>query len=115
MSVIVNYFFGMPFINGFVFFVAGVILYFFPPKNINFLYGYRTKNSMKNQQNWNIAQKSSALKLMQSGILLLGVSSLKTTFQLSEKYHLVIGFVSAFLAVAFIYYFTENKIKESEK
>jgi uncharacterized membrane protein len=37
-------------------------LYFiyYPPKGINSLYGYRTFRSMKNQENWNFANKLSA-------------------------------------------------------
>ena len=35
------------------------IVKIFPPKKINFWYGYRTKKSMKNIENWNRAQKYS--------------------------------------------------------
>ena len=35
----------------------------FPPKEINSIYGYRTKASMRNQKSWNFAQKQSS-KLM---------------------------------------------------
>lgn len=35
----------------------------FPPKEINSIYGYRTKASMRNQKSWNLAQKQSS-KLM---------------------------------------------------
>ena len=40
-----------------VFSAGGLILYFFPPKKINSIYGYRTPRSMKNQSNWDFAQK----------------------------------------------------------
>ena len=33
------------------------LLYVFRPKQINGLIGYRTKKSMKNQENWNFSQK----------------------------------------------------------
>jgi uncharacterized membrane protein len=36
---------------------GGLILYFFPPKKINSIYGYRTPRSIKNQSNWDFAQK----------------------------------------------------------
>ena len=43
-------------ICGLVFFVTGVITHFFPPKKINWYYGYRTRASMKNQEVWDKAQ-----------------------------------------------------------
>lgn len=41
-------------VNGLLF-VFSVIFYFFPPKKINSLYGYRTNKSMKNQNIWNFS------------------------------------------------------------
>jgi len=34
------------FMVGIVFFIAAIIMHFFPPKEINYLYGYRTKASI---------------------------------------------------------------------
>jgi uncharacterized membrane protein len=47
----------LPIIILVVFSAGGLILYFFPPKKINSIYGYRTPRSMKNQSNWDFAQK----------------------------------------------------------
>jgi uncharacterized membrane protein len=47
----------LPIIILVVFSAGGLILYLFPPKKINGIYGYRTPRSMKNQSNWNYAQK----------------------------------------------------------
>ncbi|WP_211209317.1 SdpI family protein [Psychroflexus tropicus] len=33
-----------------------LLLYFYPPKEINAIYGYRTKRSSKNINNWKFAQ-----------------------------------------------------------
>lgn len=49
----------IPLMVGGIFCICGCILYLFPPKNINFLYGYRTKTSMQNQEIWDFAQKYS--------------------------------------------------------
>tara|TARA_B110000008_G_scaffold123263_1_gene125815 strand:+ start:1175 stop:1468 length:294 start_codon:yes stop_codon:yes gene_type:complete len=43
--------------------LLGFIMLRFPPKEINSIYGYRTKASMRNQKSWNFAQKQSS-KLM---------------------------------------------------
>jgi len=44
---------------------------FFPPKKINYLYGYRTAASMKNQQTWDEANKYSANYMIKCGIALI--------------------------------------------
>lgn len=41
---------------GIISILAGIILLKKPPKRINFLYGYRTNKSMRNQQSWDFAQ-----------------------------------------------------------
>lgn len=41
-------------INGLLFFFS-LIFYFFPPKNINSFYGYRTNKTMKNETIWKFA------------------------------------------------------------
>lgn len=41
-------------VNGLLF-VLSIIFYFFPPKKINSLYGYRTHRTMQNDDIWNFA------------------------------------------------------------
>lgn len=41
-------------INGLLF-ILSIIFYFFPPKKINALYGYRTNKSMLNENIWQFA------------------------------------------------------------
>jgi len=36
--------------------IVGLVSLIFPPKNINYLYGYRTKRAMKNTETWKEAQ-----------------------------------------------------------
>ncbi|MGB6035824.1 MAG: SdpI family protein [Cryomorphaceae bacterium] len=47
-----------------VFIIAGLILVFSPPKKINYLYGYRTKRSMKSQETWDYAQPIAGRQLV---------------------------------------------------
>lgn len=50
-------------INGLLF-VISIIFYFFPPKKINVLYGYRTNKSMKNEDIWQFANSFSAKQML---------------------------------------------------
>ena len=69
---------------GFLFIIVGFIMYTFPPKKINGLYGYRTKSSMKNQQKWNFAQTYSAKVMMLTGLIFAFLSPTKGLFETSE-------------------------------
>lgn len=47
-------------ILGPVMLVLSLLYKYFPPKNINFLYGYRTSRSMKSEHTWAASNKWSA-------------------------------------------------------
>lgn len=51
-----NQYFYVLSVNGLLF-VFSLIFYFFPPKKINSIYGYRTHKSMKNQGIWKFANQ----------------------------------------------------------
>ena len=56
---------------GVVFLIGAQITLRHPPKKINSLYGYRTKNSMKSQQHWDFAQRYSSIKMNGLGLIYL--------------------------------------------
>ncbi len=56
--------------------IFGLILFFFPPKKINALYGYRTPASMKSQKNWDFSQRYSGKILIIFGLILTIISSI---------------------------------------
>ena len=78
-------------IVGIVFILAGAIMYVFPPKKINGLYGYRTASSMKNQQKWDFAQTYSAKIMMLTGLIFTLISPSKGLFKTNESIDLAIG------------------------
>jgi uncharacterized membrane protein len=60
-----------PQLIGLIFFIAGSVTRWFPPKNINPMYGYRTNSSMKNQETWDEANRFSARYMQWCGIILI--------------------------------------------
>ena len=50
---------------------SGGILLKYPPKKINWFYGYRTRSSMKNQDRWDFAQRYSARELIRTGFIMV--------------------------------------------
>ena len=55
--------------------VISLILFYFPPKKINLIYGHRTSLSMKNQDTWDEANK-------RSSYMMVLVSAMTCIFQL---------------------------------
>lgn len=47
---------------------VSMIMKIWPPKKINYLYGYRTPRSMKSQRNWDIANNYGSNLIMWAGI-----------------------------------------------
>lgn len=65
-----NPLFIIPATTGPLFMIFGIIIFKFPPRTINALYGYRTSNSMKSQERWDFAQFYSAKEMIKLGAAL---------------------------------------------
>lgn len=76
---------------GIIFILAGAIMYVFPPKKINGLYGYRTASSMQNQQKWDFAQTYSAKIMMLTGLIFTLISLSKGLFKTNETTDVALG------------------------
>lgn len=71
----------IPLLSGIIFFIAGIILKKYPPKEINHLYGYRTKRSMTSQETWDFSQQFAANQLMVFAVLLALLSLIGLFFK----------------------------------
>jgi uncharacterized membrane protein len=56
---------------GFILVAVGLFLYLNPPQNINIIFGYRTARAMKNQEQWEFAQKYSGKVSIQAGAVMM--------------------------------------------
>ena len=101
----------MPLLCGTIFMIAGLVMYIFPPKKINPLYGYRTSSSMKSIERWHFAQRFSALKIMQGSVFLLLSSFLGLLIKIEGKIGLIPGILFPLIVVFFILFTTENALK----
>lgn len=110
-----NDLFLMSIIFGAISVVTGFILLKFPPKDVNFLYGYRTKNSMKSKERWDFAQTYSAKLMLKGGCfyLVLGVFSL--FFSFSQVINVGIGMGTLLLGCVLLIIKTEKSIKQKFK
>ncbi|ESU24162.1 hypothetical protein FEDK69T_05970 [Flavobacterium enshiense DK69] len=101
----------MPLLCGIIFMIAGLVMYLFPPKKINSLYGYRTSSSMKSQQTWDFAQRFSAIKLLQIGAVLGLLTFLQPFFGFEKESQTIIGIALTLAAVLSLLMLTERAIK----
>lgn len=101
----------MPLLCGIIFMIAGMAMYFFPPKKINSFYGYRTSSSMKSVERWHFAQYFSAVKLMQGSTFLLLSSFLGFVIKTKGKTATTLGILFPLLVVFFVLFATEKALK----
>jgi uncharacterized membrane protein len=99
-------------ITGVPFVVIGLIFKFFPPKNINSLYGYRTASSMRNLETWQLANQFAAKLMIQMGGLLMAVGVLTFLLPPSPVTGLVAGIALVIISVVMQVYFTEKHINK---
>lgn len=101
----------LPLLFGIVFLVVGLVLYFFPPKKINVIYGYKTFNSMKTQERWDFSQKYSSTQIIMTAIKLVILSMILPWFNSNFKTNLFFQIVIIIVAVGFMFYKIEKAIK----
>ena len=88
-------------------FTAGLVLYVFPPRRVNWIYGYRTSASMKNDVIFKFANNFSSKLLM-----LFTVISFIICLAADEVFHFhYLGWL-IFLVLGLTILFTEIKLKK---
>ena len=103
--------FPMPALVGAIFTVVGCIMFLFPPKKINPLYGYRTARSMKNQEQWDFAQLYSSKLLMFCGVILACLSLLGFVIDLTNDTEAILSTILIIGLVILLVVKTEKAIK----
>jgi uncharacterized membrane protein len=63
---------------GFAFLIAGAVQYYYPPKKINTMYGYRMPSAMKSEEAWRITNNYAARFMIWEGLLAIITGELLT-------------------------------------
>jgi len=114
MNTILEYCNQMLLCVGIVFILAGIILYVFPPKKVNGLYGYRTQTSMQSQQKWNFAQTYSAKIMMLTGLIITLIATSKGLFQTNATVDLAIGMFCMIIGSILMIVVVEKALRKIE-
>ena len=99
------------FIVGFVFSLAAFITLKFPPKKINSIYGYRTSRSMKNQENWDLAQRFSSQLMLKQGLIMLATAFLLEVLPIPMEVATLISMLLLVTSVIILFVQTEKRLK----
>ena len=99
-------------VTGFPFVLMGLVFKFFPPKDINSIYGYRTSSSMRNPETWQSANQFAAKLMIQMGALLVGVGVVTYVLPPSPVTGGLAGIALVILTVVMQIYFTEKHISK---
>ena len=95
-------------ITGVLIVFFGYIFLRFPPKRINWFYGYRTSSSMKSQERWDFAQKHSARGMIRAGFYMVAAGFLGSWLSFKPV-------VLAFLSIPVMLFFAGVLIFQTEK
>lgn len=100
---------------GFIFAGAGAIMWYFPPKEINGFYGYRTANSMQSKERWDFAQKYSAKEAIKWGVLFLLIAVIMLIVDPEDSIGVVATLILLTLTCISLFLKTEKAIKNKFK
>ena len=77
-------------LTGAIVWTAGYFFARYPPKKINFWYGYRTSTSMRNPEIWTFAQTYAAQEMQNTGKILSAIGLVARIFEIEFSWD--IGF-----------------------
>jgi uncharacterized membrane protein len=103
----------------FIIILIPILLYFYPPKDINYAFGYRTKRSIKNIKNWVFSQKYFSKQWILVSLIVI-ITQLILIFianiDLKKEPPMIpiISMVEFFVGSVFCYFSTESKLKKME-
>ena len=89
--------------------IISFIYFKYPPKKNNYLYGYRTKRSMQNNETWTFANKCAAKLLINFSICSLFIPPF--LYFLYPENNFIITIIIHTVLILSVLYFTELQLK----
>jgi len=87
-------------------------MYYYPPKEINDLYGYRTGASKKSQEQWDFAQRFCAVQAIKIATVMIVLSLLVFFIPIDVAVKQFSGIFMVLISAAYLLYSTEAAIKK---
>lgn len=104
--------FVIPVVTGIGFIVTGLLMLKYPAKRITWIYGYRSRSAMKNQERWNFAQIRAAREFIRTGVILIPIGLSGYIFSLNIVTSLIIGIIIVVIALIIFKIRVETGLKK---
>jgi hypothetical protein len=101
----------IPLLTGTIFVIAALVQLKFPPKKINWLYGYRTRRSMQSEAAWNFAQRYGSIELLKLGAALMALSPFGCIHPFVELQAFAFGLIPLIGGVVLMIFRVERALK----
>lgn len=98
--------------TGLVTAIFGYIFLKYPPKKINWFYGYRTTSSMKSQERWDFAQGYSAREMIRTGLYMIPAGLLGGWLELKPSVSAFFSIPVTLLFFGIMLFRTERALRE---
>ena len=99
------------FLSGGIYYLAALVLSKFPPKKINYLYGYRTKASMKSQESWNFSQNYTSKKMKYISLYIFIIGAFSIFLNIELMWSLWLGIIISVLMPVLMILEVEKELK----
>ena len=99
------------FLSGGIFYLVALVLSKFPPKKINYFYGYRTKASMKSQESWNFSQNYISKKMKYMSLYILIIVAFSSFLKIELMWSLWLGIIISVLMPVLMILEVEKELK----
>ena len=99
------------FLSGGIFYLVALVLSKFPPKKINYFYGYRTKASMKSQESWNFSQNYTSKKMKYISLYIFIIGAFSIFLNIELMWSLWLGIIISILMPVLMILEVEKELK----
>lgn len=99
------------FLSGGIFYLVSLVLSKFPPKKINYFYGYRTKASMKSQESWNFSQNYTSKKMKYISLYIFIIGAFSSFLNIELMWSLWLGIIISILMPVLMILEVEKELK----
>lgn len=100
-----------PALAGLIFIIAALVARRFPPRQINYIYGYRSRKSMSSQANWDLANSYYTGIMIWTGVVMVGIGLILSLLSNNITFMSVSTAVSGIAGGLTIFLLTEKKLK----
>lgn len=95
-----------------IFIIAGAIVEFFAPDEVNGTFGYRTFFAMKNKETWKEGNKFSGIMMIASGVICLFLSLIITLFYNNPRISSKASQMGTLIIVLICTFYTEIHLRK---